>query len=111
VRKEDADLSEGPVLVTIEYSVNPQREAEFVEAIQQYSRIRRRDGAYRWGVYRDTETPEVYVETFLTHTWAEHLRQHERQTQADGELEQRLRSYLTRDPVVHHLIYAHAKEN
>ena len=45
--------------------------------------IRRRDGAYRWGIFRDTEVEERYLEMFLVNSWAEHMRQHERQTQAD----------------------------
>jgi hypothetical protein len=42
--------------------------------------------------------------------WAEHQRQHERQTQADRELEQRLRSHVVRDPEVHHLIFVQSKK-
>src|SRR6202047_709093 len=86
VREATADLHQGPELVTVEYTVIPEREAEFVEAIHQYARIRRRDGAYRWGIYRDTEVANRYLEIFLVNSWAEHLRQHERQTQADREL-------------------------
>jgi MFS family permease len=103
-------LDQGPVLVTIQYSVIPECEAEFLKAIREYARIRRRDGAYRWGIYRDTEVEHCYTEIFLVNSWAEHLRQHERQTQADRELETRLRTYVTSDPKVHHLIYAHPVE-
>jgi MFS family permease len=110
VREVGSDLDQGPVLVTINYSVIPERTAEFVEAIHQYGRIRRRDGAYRWGIYRDTEGADRYLEIFLVHSWAEHLRQHERVTQADRALEQGLRSYTTSEPVVRHLIYVHSKE-
>jgi hypothetical protein len=46
----------------------------------------------------------VYLEMFLVNSWAEHLRQHERQTQADRELEGRLYSYLSGEPKVRHLI-------
>ena len=108
--KEDAsELERGPMLVTVEYSVIPAMKTEFVEAIHQYARIRRRDGAYRWGIYRDTEATDRYVEVFLVHSWAEHLRQHERQTRADQELELRLQSYVVRDPTVHHLLYTRSK--
>jgi hypothetical protein len=41
--------------VTIEYSVVLGQEAEFIEAIRKYARTRRRDGAYQWGIHRDTE--------------------------------------------------------
>ena len=110
VRDVGADLTQGPVLVTIEYAVIPERQAEFVEAIQHYARIRRRDGAYRWGIFRDTEVADRYLEIFLVHSWAEHLRQHERQTQADRALERRLHSYVATEPEVHHLIYTYSKE-
>jgi MFS family permease len=106
VKEVGAQLLEGPVLVTIEYSVVSGQEANFVDAIGQYARIRRRDGAYSWGIYRDTEMASRFVETFLVHSWAEHLRQHERQTNADHELEQKLYNYVTGEPKVRHWLYA-----
>jgi MFS family permease len=110
VREATADLHGGPVLVTVEYTVIPEREAEFVAAIHQYARIRRRDGAYRWGIFRDTEVGDRYLEIFLVHSWAEHLRQHERQTQADRAVEQSLSSFVAADPKVRHLISANSIE-
>ena len=110
VKEVGADLRQGPVLVTIRYAVIPERTAEFVEVIHQYGRIRRRDGAYRWGIFRDTEVADRYLEIFLVNSWAEHLRQHERQTQADRELELRLKTCVTGDPEVRHLIFAHSKK-
>jgi hypothetical protein len=110
VQEATADLQRGPVLVTVEYTVIPEHEAEFVDAIHQYGRIRRRDGAYRWGIYRDTEIGDRYLEIFLVNSWAEHLRQHERQTQADRKSEQRLSSYVAADAKVGHLIYANSIE-
>jgi MFS family permease len=98
------DLAQGPVLVAIDYSVVPKRTAEFLEVMHEYGRVRRRDGAYRWGIFRDTEVADHYLEIFLVNSWAEHLRQHERQTQADRELEQRLFSYVSAAPTVRHLI-------
>jgi hypothetical protein len=99
------EFDEGPVLVTVEYRVDRDRE-EFLEAIHEYARVRRRDGAYRWGVYRDLEDADRYVETFLVRSWAEHLRQHERSTNADREIEDRLRRYVTGVPHVRHLVAA-----
>lgn len=105
----ETDLEVGPMLVTVEYRVISEQQAKFVEAINRYARIRRRDGAYQWGIYQDTKAPDRYVETFLVHSWAEHLRQHERQTQADQELERRVSSCISGEPKVHHMIYAHPK--
>ena len=70
------------------------------------ARVRRRDGAYQWGIYRDIEVATRFVEIFLVHSWAEHLRQHERQTKADSELEQRVYSFVVGEPKVRHLLYA-----
>ena len=81
-----------------------------METIHEYGRIRRRDGAYRWGIYRDTEVADRYLEIFLVNSWSEHLRQHTRQTRADEEVEQRLYSYVSGQPEVHHLIYAYSRE-
>lgn len=51
-------------------------------------------------------TPEVanrFVEIFLVHSWAKHLRQHDRQTNADREVEERVHSYVAGEPQVQHL--------
>ncbi|HEY4710900.1 MAG TPA: MFS transporter [Candidatus Acidoferrales bacterium] len=105
VKEVGPDLAQGPVLVTVDYAVIPKRTAEFLEAMHEYSRMRRRDGAFRWGIYRDTEVADHYLEVFLVNSWAEHLRQHDRQTQADRELEERLQSYVAAAPTVRHLIH------
>ena len=108
VVKEGSDeLLGGPVLVTIEYSVIAELESKFVKAMHQYGRVRRRDGAYRWGIYRDIEMANRFLEIFLVQSWAEHLRQHERQTKADRELEEGVYSYVVGEPKLRHLLYAH----
>jgi len=105
-----ADVDKGPVLVTVGYSVIPKRTAEFVDAMHEYGRIRRRDGAYQWAIFRDTEVADRYLEIFFVNSWAEHLRQHERQTQADREMEGRISSCLSEEPTVRHLIDTYATE-
>jgi MFS family permease len=102
-------LESGPVLVTVEYVVDRDHASDFLKAMHRYERIRRRDGASRWGIYRDTEHPDLYVETFIAPSWAEHLRQHERFTRADHALEERISSYVLKEPKVRHLIYAAPK--
>jgi hypothetical protein len=95
----------GPVLVTIEYVVDPAHRRAFLHTIHEYATVRRRDGASSWGVFRDIERPDVYLETFQVSSWAEHLRQHDRVTRADQELEDRLRRTITAEPAVRHLVY------
>jgi MFS family permease len=105
----ELDLESGPVLVTVEYVVDRKHASDFLKAMHRYERIRRRDGASRWGIFRDTEHPDLYLETFLVDSWAEHLRQHERVTRADRALEERIGSYTSKEPKVRHLIYAAPK--
>ena len=94
----------GPVLVTVEYQVAPEKAAEFLRAIRRYAGIRRRDGARRWGIYRDIENVHRYVETFIVASWAEHLRQHDRLTLADREAEEQVQRYVISESKVRHLI-------
>jgi MFS family permease len=96
----------GPVLVTVEYEVVPENHKEFLQAARAWGRIRRRDGARRWGLFRDMKNADRYIETFIVASWAEHLRQHERLTRADEELEEQLHRYLRGSPKVRHLISA-----
>jgi hypothetical protein len=96
----------GPVLVTVKYVIDPAKGPDFLNEIYQYQRIRRRDGATRWGIYYDTESPNVYLETFLVDSWAEHQRQHDRFTVADRELEKRVLSYALEPATASHYIYA-----
>jgi|SRR5579864_1199051 len=100
------DLDDGPVLITLEYRVDPERAAAFVKAAHRLGRLRRRDGASRWGLYRDTESPDRYVETFIVNSWAEHLRQHTRSVKADHAVEQAVHRSTREAPTVRHFVYA-----
>jgi len=95
----------GPVLVTVEYQVKPDHVSEFIETMHLYGRVRRRDGASRWGICRDIEAADRYLETFVVSSWAEHLRQHDRITRADSQLEERLSKCTVQGPTVRHLLY------
>ena len=102
--EHEADL--GPVLVTVRYVIDPLKAPEFLNEIYRFQRIRRRDGATRWGIFYDTESPNVYLETFLVDSWAEHQRQHDRFTVADREIEKRVLSYTIEPTTAKHYIYA-----
>ncbi len=67
---------------------------------------RRRDGARRWGLFRDTADPGRLIETFVVESWVEHLRQHERVTMVDRELQTQVRAFHVGDtpPRVSHFI-------
>jgi hypothetical protein len=46
------------------------------------------------------------LESFLVDSWAEHLRQHDRFTLADRELEKRVQSYALKPIEVKHYVQA-----
>jgi Transmembrane secretion effector len=98
----------GPVLVVIDYLIEPERSHAFKQAMRQMRQQRLRDGAMRWGLFNDPASPTRYIETFLVESWAEHMRQHERVTVADHEAEEVSRAFHIGDqpPVVAHFISA-----
>jgi MFS family permease len=85
----DPQLDSGPVLIAVHFTVAPERQQDFLTAMDQLRRSRRRTGATRWELYRDGEHPERFVEIFRVPTWDEHLRQHEgRLTATDRTIEE-----------------------
>ena len=83
----------GPVMVTIQYEINPAQAREFREAMQALRTIRFRDGAIFWGLFTDATKPAHYVEYFMVESWFEHLRQHGRATEEDSPAFQRARQF------------------
>ncbi|WP_028167764.1 MFS transporter [Bradyrhizobium elkanii] len=103
----DAEPDRGPVLVTIEYHINPKRRAAFLAAIQRLGQQRRRDGAYAWDIFEDAAQEGRFMETFLVASWLEHLRQHQRVTNADRVFQDAVRQYDAKaEPKVTHFIAA-----
>jgi MFS family permease len=87
------DLEEKPVLIVVEYSISPEREDQFMQAMSALKTIRLRDGAIRWNLLHDVADSRLYVESFIVESWVEHLRQHERLTVTDREILQRTRTF------------------
>jgi hypothetical protein len=101
------DPDRGPVLVTIEYRIEPANRGRFLLALSHYANERRRDGAYDWGVFEYPADDRRFVETFLTDSWLDHLRQHERVTNADRISEAAvLRFQVGARPTATHLVRA-----
>lgn len=98
----------GPVMVTVEYRIDPARTAEFVAAMRHLRQIRRRDGAFMWELFHDVEAQGRMVESFMVESWIEHLRQHERVTVADRAVSEMIRAFHIggEPPKVTHLVAA-----
>ena len=94
------------ITVTVSYRVPMANQRPFVEAMEQGARFtapnRRR---LLWGLYRDGERDDTFVELFVVASWEEHLRQHhERLTGTDRAYQQRATALCEGEPVVAHLI-------
>jgi MFS family permease len=97
----------GPVLVTIEYKIDAKDREPFLAALERVAQERRRDGAYAWGVFEDTAEQGRILETFLVESWLEHLRQHERVTNADRVLQETVGRFQTEGtPKITHFVAA-----
>lgn len=86
--------SDEPVMVTIQYKIDPQNAEEFKRAMDAVRLERLRDGAFRWELYRKLDEPGLYQEVFILESWAEHQRQHARVTETDMVAENRARSFI-----------------
>ena len=92
------DDDQGPILVTVEYCIDPDDRAPFLAAMREIGHERKRDGAYAWNVFEDAAAPDRVVEIFLIQTFLElkHLRA--RVTHADRMIEQDAHRYLKAPP-------------
>jgi MFS family permease len=104
----DTEPTDGPVRISIEYHVPAENYAEFTHAIHQLRGVRLRDGAMRWGIYRDAIDPEHLNETFIMESWLDYLRSRERITAADELIRAKVRALHRHDdpPKTTYQIYA-----
>jgi MFS family permease len=89
----DPEQDQGPVLVLVDYRIEPDQAARFERSVRELGRIRRRDGARSWGLFRDPTDPRRYIETFVVESWAEYLRQRERLTATDVAVQESVRGF------------------
>jgi MFS family permease len=93
------DDEAGPVMVTVEYQIDPARADAFAAVMERTRRARLRQGALSWGLFHDVAQPGRVIEYFVDENWLEHQRRLERFTAFDAELrEQRLAFHLGQEP-------------
>jgi hypothetical protein len=97
-RKIDDDR--GPVLVTLQYRVDPKNRAELIGALDELRHERKRDGAFAWRAFEETVDSDLIVETFLIESWLEFMHTGERVTNADRMQEEKINHLLKAPPEV-----------
>jgi MFS family permease/quinol monooxygenase YgiN len=88
---------DGPVLIQIEYRIEPHHRKAFLREIQSVGPTRRRSGATSWRVFRDLGDDERYVERYVIASWADYLRQRSRMTLADHETQDKAAQFQRAD--------------
>ncbi len=96
------DPHQGPVMIAIRYEPESAHIAEFLREIQLLGKARQRDGATFWEIFEDATNPGSFMETYVINSWLDHLRQHERISKQDAQIQQRIKALLRPDtaPVV-----------
>jgi MFS family permease len=98
-------LDGATVTVTVTYRVPSDNHRAFLEAMSRVRGSRLRTGAVTWGLFRESEQPDTFVELFVVASWEEHLRQHhERLTGTDRDYQQRATALSEGAPAVTHLL-------
>ena len=102
------DLSEraGPILVTVEYRIDPRDREAFLALMQEIGRERRRDGAFAWHVFESAAEPGRIVETSLLSSYLEFEYARTRVTKADELLQSQAAAYLKEPARVEFLVGA-----
>ncbi len=103
---EEIDNDRGPVLVKIDYRIDPKDRVAFLRALDELGFERRRDGAFAWGIFEDAGEFGRYEETYLIESWLELMHLRERVTNADRLLEDEIREMLVASPRIEFLIAA-----
>ncbi len=96
----------GPIMIMLDYEIAQEDIPAFLTLMARRRRIRIRDGARQWALLRDLENPRIWTESYHVPTWVEYVRHHQRRTQADGEVFDRILALHRGDqpPRVHRMI-------
>lgn len=83
----------GPIVIEIEYRVDPKQARLFYALMQQVQNSRQRNGAYGWSIARDIADPELWTERYHCPTWLDYLRQRNRPTDTERALHARAQEF------------------
>jgi len=83
----------GPIVIEIEYRVDPAKARLFYAVMQHVQLSRQRNGAYGWSIARDIADPELWTERFHCPTWHDYLRQRSRSTAKERALHVRANEF------------------
>jgi MFS family permease len=83
----------GPIVMEIEYRVDPAKARLFYAVMQHVQLSRQRNGAYGWSIARDIADPQLWTERYHCPTWNDYLRQRGRSTASERALHLRANEF------------------
>jgi MFS family permease len=80
-------MRSGPIVVEVDYRVDPERARDFYAVMMRMQRMRKRIGGFEWSISRDIEDPWLWTERYHCPTWGDYLRMRDRYTQMDFDVQ------------------------
>lgn len=86
-------MRSGPVVIEVEYDVDPERARDFYAVMLEMSRVRKRIGGFDWSLARDINNPALWTERYHCPTWGDYLRTRDRYTQTEFDVQAQADSF------------------
>lgn len=83
----DISLRSGPIVIEIDYNVDPERARDFYDVMLKVQRVRQRNGGFSWSLARAIGNPWAWTERFECPTWGDYLRLRDRNTLGDRDMQ------------------------
>lgn len=83
----------GPIVIEIEYLVDPDAARDFYSVMLELEGVRHRNGAFGWSLARDIGDPRLWTERFNCPTWHDYLRLRDRNTRDEMEIIEKARAF------------------
>lgn len=80
-------MRSGPVVIEVEYDVDPEQARDFYGTMMLMQGVRKRIGGFQWSIARDIENPAIWTERYHCPTWGDYLRMRGRYTQSDFDIQ------------------------
>ncbi len=93
VSQEELNDGQGPIMVNVEYKISMDELAGFIRIMRKMRRIRLREGAFFWKLFKDAETSGRYIECFMSESWVEHLRLNQHVSVSDFKIQERASAF------------------
>jgi MFS family permease len=94
------NMRSGPIVVEIDYHVDPEAARDFYAVMMRMQRMRKRIGAFEWSLSRDIEDAALWTERYHCPTWGDYLRMRDRYTQIDFEIQAEARGFDRKGGIV-----------